>query len=74
MDSWDRWEKAEAKAREENFTVANNPLVRPLAEIMDERRVDRNMRALERDADMRNNPVRGQSYSEIMSMRYGGAE
>ena len=73
MDSWNRWEKAEAKAREENFTLANNPLVRPLPEVMDERRVRSNMRALERDAAMRNNPARGQSYSEIMNMRYGGA-
>lgn len=73
MESWERWDKAMQKAAEPNFTLANNPLVRPLPEVMDERRVNANMRALERDAAKRNDPVRGQSYSEIMNMRYGGA-
>lgn len=74
MDILSKWDKALAKAAEPNFTVANNPLVRPASEVADERRVNANMRALERDAAKRNDPARGQSYSEIMSMRYGGAE
>lgn len=74
MEPWERWGAAEEKAAQENFTVANNPLAKSPEEVAAERRVQNNMRALERDAAKRNDPARGQSYSEIMNMRYGGAE
>lgn len=68
------FDQALAKAAQPDFTLVGNPLARPLEDVVEQRRINRNLASLERDAARRNDPARGQSYSEIMSMRYGGAE
>ncbi|MBD5585313.1 MAG: hypothetical protein HDQ88_09545 [Clostridia bacterium] len=68
----DKYAAAERKAKENPFTIQGNPLAQPQEEIIEERRVSRNMRELERDAHIRRIPVSGGVYADIMTMRYGG--
>lgn len=69
----DNYAAAERKAAENPFTIRNNPLAQSQEEIIEERRISRNMRALERDARTRRIPVSGGVYAGIMdNMRYGG--
>lgn len=69
----DNYAAAERKAAENPFTVRNNPLAQTQEQIIEERRIDRNMRALERDARTRRIPLSGGVYAGIMdNMRYGG--
>lgn len=68
----DKYAAAERKAAESNFTVRDNPLAQTQEEIIEERRVRRNMEALERDARTRRIPMAGGVYADIMTMRYGG--
>lgn len=68
-----RYEAAREKARDVNFTTANNPLavVTP-EEAANRDRFDRNMQALRVDARRRQSSATGKVYSGIMDMRYGG--
>lgn len=68
-----RYDAAREKARDVNFTTANNPLavVTP-EEAANRDRLDRNMDALRADARRRQSSTSGKVYAGIMNMRFGG--
>lgn len=77
INDFEAWEKREEAARkqaaEPHFSTRNNPLViKTPAEAAQQVVVDRNLQALYRDAEARENPRSGAVYSGIMNMRYGG--
>lgn len=77
MEDWQEYERciaaAEKQAAQVPFTTRNNPLATMTpAQAAEAAIVERNMQALRRDRDNRENPAIGAVYSGIMNMRYGG--
>lgn len=75
--SWEERDKQRAaawdKARDRNFSTAGNPLANTTAEQAAANAVvERNYRALQRDAERRADLRTGSVYSGIMNMRFGG--
>lgn len=76
FEEWKRKQEAARKqAAEPIFTTRSNPLVELTPkEAQNDARINHNMRLLERDARLRENPRTGAVYSAIMNTRYGGQQ
>lgn len=77
--SWQDWKRRENAAREKasapNFSVKDNPFVEYAPqEVVAQARIQRNIDALRRDAQRREDPHSGALYAAIMDTRYNGGE
>lgn len=66
------YSRAYEKAKDPRMTLANNPLAEGSGNCAECERIDRNMRRLERDAELRRNSATGRVYAGIMNTRFGG--
>lgn len=77
--SWQDWKRRENAAREKasapNFSVKDNPFVEYAPqEVVAQARIQRNIDALRRDVQRREDPRSGALYAAIMDTRYNGGE